>query len=66
MQGDTGMKFEKSNYKRMTCKMVVNGETMNTITSKGKITLQDLIDRLAELEDKIDNGTLVELPCKIL
>lgn len=52
------MKFEKSNYKRMTCKMVVNGETMNTITSKGKITLQDLIDRLAELEDKIENEEL--------
>lgn len=24
-----------------------------------------LLDRLAELEDKIENGTLVELPCKV-
>lgn len=27
--------------------------------------ISDIIDRLAELEDKIENGTLVELPCKI-
>ena len=26
---------------------------------------QETIDRLAELEDKIENGTLVELPCPI-
>ena len=26
--------------------------------------LSDVIDRLAELEDKIENGTLIELPCK--
>lgn len=25
----------------------------------------EAIDRLAELEDKIENGTLVELPCKV-
>lgn len=27
--------------------------------------ISDIIDRLAELEDKIENGTLVELPCKV-
>lgn len=27
--------------------------------------LQVAIDRLAELEDKMENGTLIELPCKI-
>ena len=26
---------------------------------------QELQDRLAELEDKIENGTLIELPCKV-
>lgn len=25
----------------------------------------DVMDRLVELEDKIENGTLVELPCKV-
>ena len=27
--------------------------------------VQKLIDRLAELEDKIEKGTLIELPCKV-
>ena len=27
--------------------------------------LFDVIERLAELEDKIENGTLIELPCKV-
>ena len=26
---------------------------------------QETINRLAELEDKIENGTLIELPCKV-
>ena len=26
---------------------------------------QQIIERLAELEDKIENGTLIELPCKV-
>ena len=25
----------------------------------------DAVDRLAELEDKIENGTIIELPCKV-
>lgn len=47
-------------YKRLTINL-----------SNGKIgCLQeyrqtDLIHRLAELEDKIENGTLIELPCKV-
>ena len=52
-------------YKRLTTTMVVNGKNIKTITSKGKITISDLIDRLYDLEDKIENGTLVELPCKV-
>ena len=52
-------------YKRLTTTQVVNGRTIKTITSKVKITIQDLIDRLYELEDKIENGTLVELVCEV-
>ena len=46
-------------YKRLTTTQVVNGRNIKTITSKGKVTIQDLIDRLYELEDKIENGNLV-------
>ena len=52
-------------YNRLTTTQVVNGRNIKTITSKGKVTIQDLIDRLYELEDKIENGTLVKLPCKV-
>ena len=52
-------------YNRLTTTQVVNGRNIKTITSKGKVTIQDLIDRLYELEDKIESGTLVELPCKV-
>ena len=51
-------------YKRLTTTQVVNGRNIKTITSKVKVTIQDLIDRLYELEDKIENGTLVELTCE--
>ena len=46
-------------YNRLTTTQVVNGRNIKTITSKGKVTIQDLIDKLYELEDKIENGTLV-------
>ena len=52
-------------YNRITTTQVVNGRNIKTITSKCKVTIQDLIDRLGELEEKIENGTLVELPCKV-
>ncbi len=45
-------------YKRLTVKRADGEPTVRSIT------IQDLINRLAELEDKIENGTLVELPCK--
>ena len=36
------------------------------LTNAGKdYTESEAIDRLWELEDKIENGTLVELPCKV-
>jgi len=49
-------------YKRLTTTQVVNGRNIKTITSKGKVTIQDLIDRLYDIEEKIENGTLVEFP----
>lgn len=46
-------------YKRLTVKRA-DGEP----TVRGNITIQVLINCLAKLEDKIEDGTLVELPCK--
>lgn len=48
-------------YKRLTVKRA-DGEP----TVRSNITIQVLINRLAKLEDKIENGTLVELPCKYI
>ena len=52
-------------YKRLTTTQVINGRNIKTIMSKGKVTIQDLIDRLYELEDKIEAGTLVTVPYAI-
>ena len=49
-------------YNRLTTTQVVNGRSIKTITSKGKVTIQDLIDRSYDLEDKIEAGTLIEIP----
>ena len=50
------------NYKRLTkhCEVGIglNKHSINIIES-----YTDVITRLCELEDKIENGTLVELPC---
>lgn len=62
-------------YKRLTMKdeeygnyVQNNGSELNkpkiAVSFNGKIH-GTIIDRLAELEDKIENGTLVELPCKV-
>lgn len=54
-------------YKRLTFKILVDPydddceETEPTATA----SYDELLNRLAELEDKIENGTLVELPCKV-
>lgn len=45
-------------YKRLTIKRADGEPTVRSIT------IQGLINRLAKLEDEIENGTLVELPCK--
>lgn len=52
-------------YNRLTTTQVVNGRNIITLKNNVKVTIQDLIDRLYEFEDKIENGTLVELPCKV-
>lgn len=70
-----------SDYKRLTKKdkyghwyteTKINDRFM--WSKDGKVWERDLshyafdgeaIDRLAELEDKIENGTLIELPCKV-
>lgn len=47
-------------YKRLTVKRADGKPTVRSITKQG------LINRLAKLEDEIENGTLVELPCKCI
>lgn len=50
--------INKETYKRLTA----NGERININTN---LQLAQVYNRLAELEDKIENGTLIELPCKV-
>ena len=54
-----------SEYKRLTKQVFdkVQG-CEDKMTMHGQ-SLYDLYNRLAELEDKIENGTLIELPCKV-
>lgn len=50
-------------YKRLTHRLDGGRVVVDFIASKaGRI---HAIDRLAELEDKIEDGTLIELPCKV-
>ncbi len=55
-------------YKRLTERYV---EEKGDFLKKGtRLTLknapdEEILERLAELEDKIENGTLIDLPCKI-
>lgn len=51
-------------YKRLTTKCEVGiglTETSGNIVND----YEKVVNRLAELEDKIENGRLVELPCKV-
>lgn len=53
-------------YKRLTIKnsrTIIPDETKEETISGFKAT--ELYNRLAELEDKIENGTIIELPCKV-
>lgn len=47
-------------YKRLTVKNVGRYTQI-----KDDYSTFDCLRRLAELEDKIENGTLIELPCKV-
>jgi hypothetical protein len=60
-------------YKRLTQKSNnglwgIDGKLVDQRQSGDKVFAEAfniIINRLAELEDKIENGTLVELPCKV-
>ena len=49
-------------YERYTSK---DGATLTMSQWGGSPAELELYRKLAEIEDKIDNGTLVELPCKV-
>lgn len=46
-------------YKRLTKKDSCYYDDMDNID------VDEMYNRLAELEDKIENGTLIEMPCKV-
>ena len=48
-------------YKRLTDRDNWGG----CVTIKNGTSKDEIWERLAELEDKIENGTLVEIPCKV-
>ena len=67
-----------SEYKRLTAEKVKGTTarclridkdyiytTYDLITEEKDEMVDMLLNRLAELEDKIENGTLIELPCKV-
>lgn len=54
-----------SEYKRLTSYMQV-GDKIVAIQPQRKERIQEYINRLFELEDKIENGTLVELPFVVI
>lgn len=49
-------------YKRYTSK---DGATLTMSQWGGSPAELELYHKLAELEDKIDNGSLLEIPCKV-
>lgn len=54
-------------YKRLTFKTLVDpyDDDCKEIENATTASYEELLTRLAELEDKIENGTLVEPPCKV-
>jgi hypothetical protein len=48
---------------RMTERNIVRDGKYAILTLK--CSIQEAISKLAELEDKMENGTLIELPCKV-
>ncbi len=56
------------NYKRLTFKRLVDpyNNDCEEAENASAASYDELLNRLAELEDKIEDGTLVELPCKCI
>ena len=54
-----------NNYKRLTERSGKNGIGIKETSTNTKLSIWNAIERLAELEDKIENGTLIELLCKV-
>jgi hypothetical protein len=48
------------NYKRLTKRLISSNAPFTECAG-----YEEVLQRLAELEDKIENGTLIELPCAI-
>ena len=51
-------------YKRLT-ERSGKGICIKETSTNDNMSIWNAIERLAELEDKIENGTLIELPCKV-
>lgn len=59
--------INKDTYMRLTCRHP-DGKHISILETKQLPKTREcelVLERLAELEDKIENGTLVELPCKV-
>lgn len=54
-------------YKRLTFKRLVDpyDDDCEETENVSSASYEELLNRLAELEDKIENRTLVDLPCKV-
>lgn len=52
-------------YKRVTIRHEDGSHSFMYDYNTTTPPIKTLLDRLAKLEDKIENGTLVDLPCKI-
>ena len=51
-------------YERMT-ERVGKGICIKETSTNDNMSIWNAIERLSELEDKIENGMLIELPCKV-
>lgn len=52
-------------YKRLTKRRKDGSVALDFYSNSKDFTIVELKLRLAELEDKIENGTLIEIPCKV-
>ena len=64
------MKYERLTEKNSRGEWIVRrvegySDCASVFSKDGNFLIGNVCDRLAELENKIENGTLVELPCKV-